>query len=250
MSVTGKRGIGIPAILLYDAEGTIVTVETKLGDLYRGELTDTEDTMNLTMRNVQKKSAGGQEAHAEVVYIRGNQVAMIMVPDMLCKAPAFQRVTRWKEYKGNPPSLGTQEARGQAAAIIRKTQAKRRGMGVPSGPGRGRDAPRGLQHGMGRGGGMGGRGGPGIYGGGMPPRPPMMGGPRGGAGMMPPHMQHGYGMPPRGAMPGQAPGRMGAGVPGPAPGQARGQGQGPGAAQGQGYGGGGGGGWGQYGTMR
>ena len=30
MSVTGKKGIGIPIILLHDAEGAIVTVELKV----------------------------------------------------------------------------------------------------------------------------------------------------------------------------------------------------------------------------
>ena len=30
MSVTGKKGLGIPIILLHDAEGSIVTVELKV----------------------------------------------------------------------------------------------------------------------------------------------------------------------------------------------------------------------------
>jgi hypothetical protein len=33
MSVTGKKGIGIPIILLHDAEGAIVTVELKVNNL-------------------------------------------------------------------------------------------------------------------------------------------------------------------------------------------------------------------------
>ena len=45
MSVTGKRGVGVPVILMHDGEGTIVTVETKNGDLYRGFLDETEDNM-------------------------------------------------------------------------------------------------------------------------------------------------------------------------------------------------------------
>ena len=31
MSVTGKRGVGIPVILMHDAEGGIVTIELKNG---------------------------------------------------------------------------------------------------------------------------------------------------------------------------------------------------------------------------
>ena len=32
MAVTGKRGVGIPTILLHDGEGTLVTVELKSGE--------------------------------------------------------------------------------------------------------------------------------------------------------------------------------------------------------------------------
>jgi small nuclear ribonucleoprotein D3 len=50
MSVTGKRGVGIPVILLHDAEGGIVTVELKDGHVYRGLLEEAQDSMNCTMK--------------------------------------------------------------------------------------------------------------------------------------------------------------------------------------------------------
>ena len=50
MSVSGKRGVGIPLILLHDAEGGIVTVEMKDGSMYRGNLDDAQDNMNLTIK--------------------------------------------------------------------------------------------------------------------------------------------------------------------------------------------------------
>ena len=50
MSVSGKRGVGIPVILLHDAEGGIVTVELKNGDTYRGFLDEAQDNMNCTMK--------------------------------------------------------------------------------------------------------------------------------------------------------------------------------------------------------
>jgi hypothetical protein len=49
VSVTGKKGVGIPVILLHDAEGGIVTVEMKDGCIYRGTLEDAQDNMNLTL---------------------------------------------------------------------------------------------------------------------------------------------------------------------------------------------------------
>lgn len=50
MSVTGKRGVGIPIILLHDAEGGVVTVELKNGSIYRGILEDGQDNMNCTLK--------------------------------------------------------------------------------------------------------------------------------------------------------------------------------------------------------
>lgn len=50
MSVTGKRGVGIPVILLHDAEGGVVSVELKNGSLYKGLLDEAQDNMNLTMK--------------------------------------------------------------------------------------------------------------------------------------------------------------------------------------------------------
>jgi small nuclear ribonucleoprotein D3 len=50
VSVSGKRGVGIPIILIHDAEGGIITIEMKDGSMYRGMLDDAQDNMNLTMK--------------------------------------------------------------------------------------------------------------------------------------------------------------------------------------------------------
>ena len=50
MSVTGKRGVGIPLILLHDAEGGTVTIELKNGCIYKGILEDAQDNMNCTLK--------------------------------------------------------------------------------------------------------------------------------------------------------------------------------------------------------
>jgi hypothetical protein len=49
VSVTGKRGVGIPLILLHDAVGGIVTIELKNGCIYRGVLEEAQDNMNCTI---------------------------------------------------------------------------------------------------------------------------------------------------------------------------------------------------------
>ena len=46
----GKRGVGIPVILLHDAEGGIITIEMKNGDSYRGFLDEAQDNMNCTLK--------------------------------------------------------------------------------------------------------------------------------------------------------------------------------------------------------
>jgi small nuclear ribonucleoprotein D3 len=107
VSVSGKRGVGIPVILLHDAEGGIVTVELKNGDTYRGFLDEAQDNMNCTMKvwfklywcvdnltflvficqDCTKVSATtGKESHVQIAYIRGSQITFIILPDMLQKA--------------------------------------------------------------------------------------------------------------------------------------------------------------------
>ena len=131
MAVTGKRGVGIPTILLHDGEGTIVTIELKSGDTYRGYLDQSEDNMNCFMRDCVRTTPYGHTSHVDQLYIRGSQITLICLPDMLKKAPMFQRVKLWKKCKGSMPALGLGgggaigPARGQTAAIMRKTQMRR-----------------------------------------------------------------------------------------------------------------------------
>lgn len=54
------------------------------------------------------------------LYIRGNQIVFCIVPDMLRNAPMFARIKQWRKYKGHPPVLASEGAKGQRAAIIRK----------------------------------------------------------------------------------------------------------------------------------
>ena len=61
MSVTGKRGVGVPVILMHDGEGTIVTVECKNGDTYRGFLDETEDNMNCILKDATRTDAKGNK---------------------------------------------------------------------------------------------------------------------------------------------------------------------------------------------
>lgn len=154
MSVVGNNRVGIPIVLLHDAEGAVITVETKSGELFRGLLFEAEDMMNLYLKKaVVLGPKPGEKRNVEQVYIRGSEIVFIALPEMLRHAPMFQRITHWRKYGGAPPE-GVGQAVGQAAAILRKATERRRG-GFAGGRG-----------GFGRGGG--GRGPPPGMGGSVP----------------------------------------------------------------------------------
>ncbi|KAL7470123.1 hypothetical protein ACHAXS_010348, partial [Conticribra weissflogii] len=149
MSVVGNNRVGIPIVLLHDAEGAVVTVETKRGELIRGLLFEAEDMMNLYIKKaVVLGPKPGSKRIVEQVYVRGSEIVFIVLPEMLRHAPMFQRITHWRKHGGAPPE-GVGAAVGQAAAILRKATERRRG-GFAGGRG-----------GFGRGGGGGRGGGPG-----------------------------------------------------------------------------------------
>lgn len=50
--------IGVPIKVLHEAEGHIVTVETMLGEVYRGKLLEAEDNMNVQVRQTKGGNQG------------------------------------------------------------------------------------------------------------------------------------------------------------------------------------------------
>ena len=84
--------IGIPIKLLHEAEQHVVTVELKSGELYRGYLTDAEDTMNMRLDDVYITKKNGKQMRLEQIFIRGSQVRFVIIPDMLANSPMFKRI--------------------------------------------------------------------------------------------------------------------------------------------------------------
>jgi small nuclear ribonucleoprotein D3 len=131
--------IGVPIKVLHEAEGHTVSLETTIGELYRGKLVEAEDNMNCLLANITVTHRDGRTAQLEQVYIRGSKIRFLILPDMLKNAPMF------KNIKGPKSSQG----RGKTA-IIRATVKTRgrgtdRGRGASTGgasaPGRGAPAP-------------------------------------------------------------------------------------------------------------
>lgn len=83
MSVSGKRIIGMPTLLLYEAEGCTALIQTRDGSIYRGIIMEVQDNWNLNMKNVTMKTKYSNEIIPfEMLFIRGAQISFIVLPEM------------------------------------------------------------------------------------------------------------------------------------------------------------------------
>lgn len=83
MSVTGKRIVGVPTLILYEAEGCTDLVQTRDGSIFRGMISEVEDNWNLNMKTVIMKAKGSdEEIPFSMLYIRGAQIEFIVLPEM------------------------------------------------------------------------------------------------------------------------------------------------------------------------
>ena len=73
--------VGIPVKLLHEAVGHTITIELKGGVTYRGRLFDAEDNFNISMKDIAVTARDGKQTHLDSVYIRGNMVRFMVVPD-------------------------------------------------------------------------------------------------------------------------------------------------------------------------
>uniref|UniRef100_A0A7S0QDX9 Small nuclear ribonucleoprotein Sm D3 n=1 Tax=Cryptomonas curvata TaxID=233186 RepID=A0A7S0QDX9_9CRYP len=127
--------IGVPIKLMHEAESHIITVELKTGELYRGQLVEAEDNMNMSMVNVTCTGRDGSISTLEQVFVRGGLIRFMILPDILKNAPMFKRID---------PKQGI--LRGKGVGIGRSTMARARRGGPGDrggGPARGGGAPPG-----------------------------------------------------------------------------------------------------------
>lgn len=99
---------GIPMKLLNESMGHIVTVELNTGQTLRGKLLEMEETGNCSIQGVTSTARDGRVSHLEQVYVRGSNVRLYIVPDMLRNAPMFKTRPR-----AAPPSRGRARGRPQ-----------------------------------------------------------------------------------------------------------------------------------------
>ncbi|CAI4656463.1 Small nuclear ribonucleoprotein Sm D3 [Saccharomyces cerevisiae] len=82
---------GIPVKLLNEAQGHIVSLELTTGATYRGKLVESEDSMNVQLRDVIATEPQGAVTHMDQIFVRGSQIKFIVVPDLLKNAPLFKK---------------------------------------------------------------------------------------------------------------------------------------------------------------
>lgn len=85
----------------------------------------------------------------EIAYIRGSQISFIVLPDMLSRAPFFNRIKLWRKFKGHAV-YGANTAAVNAGIGPGGRGFGGRGPGGPRGGGRGGppDAGRGSIYGF------------------------------------------------------------------------------------------------------
>ncbi|TMW69384.1 hypothetical protein Poli38472_001540 [Pythium oligandrum] len=91
------KTVGVPLSLLHEGEGRVVTVELKNGEIYRGLLNESEDSMNCQLSDVVLTQRDGQKAKLEQVYVRGSQIKLIILPEILKHSPLFSKVQALKK---------------------------------------------------------------------------------------------------------------------------------------------------------
>lgn len=127
-----SKSLGIPVKLLHEAEGHVVTVELKSGEVYRGNLVECEDNWNCQIENITYTARDGKVTQLEHVFIRGSKVRFMIIPDMLRNAPMFKRLDARIKGKGTG-NLGV----GRGRAVAQRAKARqaattgRGSVGVP-----------------------------------------------------------------------------------------------------------------------
>ncbi|GME71662.1 hypothetical protein B5S28_g1359 [[Candida] boidinii] len=82
-------GVSIPVKLLNEAQGHVITLELSSGASYRGKLIESEDNMNVQLKDVTVTDRDGSALHQDHVFIRGSQIKFFSVPEILRHAPMF-----------------------------------------------------------------------------------------------------------------------------------------------------------------
>ncbi|KAJ1454714.1 hypothetical protein M885DRAFT_521299 [Pelagophyceae sp. CCMP2097] len=103
MAATATKTVGVPIKLLHESEGHMVTIELRNGEIYRGQLDGTEESMNCLITDVVMTAKDGRVTKMENVYVRGSQIKFMILPDLLKHSPVFEKVKALKSKDDAKP---------------------------------------------------------------------------------------------------------------------------------------------------
>lgn len=81
----------VPVQLLFEAKGCQITAETLQNAQYTGTLVNAEDNLNICLKNVQKVDPSGVKTHETLVFLRGSDIKLFSLPDILERSPVLRR---------------------------------------------------------------------------------------------------------------------------------------------------------------
>lgn len=126
--------VGVPAKLLQEAEGHTITIETTMGEQYKGKLMEAEDNLNVQMGDCDVTHRNGQKDARGSVYIRGSEIRFFWLPERLQNVPMLINFVI--------QSRGTGRTVGGRSATLRPHGASGRGRGGRPGRSWSRGNPR------------------------------------------------------------------------------------------------------------
>jgi small nuclear ribonucleoprotein D3 len=79
----------LPIKLLYECKPYLVTIETKCGNRYRGNLKFIEENMNCYLENAILLNSNESSKKFSSVFLRGSSTLLIILPDILKQVPVL-----------------------------------------------------------------------------------------------------------------------------------------------------------------
>merc|ERR1711998_684438 len=113
--VDSKKSVGVPIKLLHESEKHTISLELKNKIIIKGELYNSEDNMNLHL----KKAVNTQNTND--IFIRGNQIKLIVIPTILKNAPMFKRINPVNKNDYLPKGIGILGKSGAASSLLKST---------------------------------------------------------------------------------------------------------------------------------
>jgi small nuclear ribonucleoprotein D3 len=80
----------LPIKLLFESKPYVITIETKNGDRYRGNLKFIEENMNCYLENAILLKSNRKLKKFNSVFLRGSSTMLILLPEILKEIPMLK----------------------------------------------------------------------------------------------------------------------------------------------------------------